>query len=529
MSAGFGWRSPLEIAADNLESGAADPHFAWLDRARPSQLPPPGEWRNWLLTGGRGSGKTDTGANTLASWIFTDEKPGEWGIIAPTYKDAWTTCVEGESGVLRALGTTIAEVKKGKSKVVKHAWRSHGEVVLHNGHLIRADSANDGALRVQGKNLKGAWCDEIGLWRLWEVAWDESIQYAVRMGISRIVATGTPKVSRPAAKLIRRLRADSPNTAHTRLLTKDNLDNLSKSFFDSIVARATGTRLEKQELEGLLLDDVEGALWTRELLAAIVVSNFPPCGNAPGSLIKAFVGVDPSDGESNSDEQAYTVIGKSQDNKLYVVESFGDRIAPTEFLKKAVRAAIKWNAQLVVEKNHGGAWLIETLRQVFREMKVTVPYRVVHASQGKWTRAEPVAALYDRGVVRHIHWLDKDADGNLTVDDSMVELEDQMATWTGAAGEKSPDRLDSLVWAATPFLNDSFETSPIPSGPKRYAALSELDRMDEQVRVWAARSERMQRRIAQPITADGVPDDGLLSRMDNHRPNVHNYQQRPGW
>ena len=529
MDVDFGWRSPFDIAADNLESGAADPYLAWVSRARPNQLPPKGFWRTWLLTGGRGSGKTDTGANTLASWIFADEEPGEWGIVAPTYKDAWTTCVEGESGVLRALGTTMAEVKKGKSKIVKAAWRSHGEVILHNGHLIRADSANDGALRVQGKNLKGCWCDEIGLWRLWNVAWDESIQYAVRQGISRIVATGTPKVSRPAAKLIRRLIRTDEDVVHTRLKTVENLDNLSESFFRAVVSRSKGTRLEKQELEGELLDDVEGALWSRDLIDRIIVDQLPADGNAPGRPFKTFIGIDPSDGETTSDEQAYTVIGKCSDNKLYVVESWGDRVPPAEFLKKAVQAAIKWNAQIVIEKNHGGAYLIETLLQVFKDLKVRVPYRKVSASQGKMTRAEPISLLYERGVVRHVHWIDKDTDGNPFVDDSMVELEDQMATFTGAANEKSPDRLDSLVWAAWPFLDDTFETSEIPSGPKRYAALAALDKMDEHVREWAQRTERMKSRMAGPNQPDGVHDPDLLERMPNSRPNVHRYLQRPGW
>lgn len=533
MSAGFAWPDPIQLAADSLEKGTGDPRSVWLGKARHDQLPPSGAWRYWLITGGRGSGKTATGSNTLGTWILNDEEPGEWGVIAPTYRDAWTTCICGESGLLAAFGTTEAAVKLGKSKYIKSAYRSHGEVTFRNGHLVRADSANDGALRVQGKNLKGAWVDELGLFAKWRVAWDESIDYAVRQGIARIVATGTPKVSRPAAKLIRRLINHDKGVIHTRLLTRDNVDNLSPSFFDNVVARATGTRLEKQELEGLLLEDVEGALWTRELLEAIVVDGLPAQGASPGRLQIAYVGVDPSDGSEVSDEQAYTVTGKI-DGKLYVVESFGEKMAPVPFLKRCVQAAVKWNAELVVEKNHGGAYLIETLLQVMKDMRVNVPYRVEHAGVGKLTRAEPVAALYERGVVRHVHWTDKDADGNLVTDESMVELEDQMATWTGLPDPgsgttriKSPDRMDSLVWSCLPFLRHTFETTGVPGGPKRYRALEQLDATLAESEQWARKAAQMRDRI-RPRTLDGEPDDDLLQRMPSSRPNVREYRYNQG-
>lgn len=523
----YAWPDPLKLAADNLETGQADPRTAWLNRARANQLQPKGAWRTWLLTGGRGSGKTDTGANTLAKWILDDEEAGEWGIIAPTYRDAWTTCVEGESGILAAFGTTIADVKAGKSRYIKSAWRSHGEITLWNGHVIRADSANDGALRVQGKNLKGAWVDELGLMAKWRVAWDESIAYAVRKGISRIVATGTPKVSRPAAALIRRLINTDKDVVHTRLRTIDNVENLAPSFFDNVIARAKGTRLEKQELEGLLLEDIEGALWTHTLIEAITTGYLPSDSSTPGRLGLTYVGIDPSDGTETSDEQAYTVVGKSgTDNRLYVVENFGEKLAPVPFLKKAVQAAVKWDARIVVEKNHGGQYLVETLLQVMRDMHVSVPYEVVHASQGKMTRAEPVSGLYERGVVRHVHWEDKDPDGNLTIDDSLVELEDQMCTFTGAKDEKSPDRLDSLVWACTPFLRHTFETSPIPGGPKRYQALADLDGLVAESEQWARKAARMRDRI-RPRTGDGEPDDSLLEQTRTSRPNVHQWKVSP--
>lgn len=539
------------------------------------------------------SGKTRSGTQGLAQLIREHKgEPGDWGIIAPTYQAAWTTCVEGPSGILAALGTSMAEVKEHRSTTVASAYRTYGEIALHSGHVIRVDSANDGALRVQGKNLIGAYCiaagemvttargrvpvdqvkpgdrvatrlgwrevtasaltrsaadvvrvvasggysvrctgnhrvwtanrdwvradslrpgdrvmsepsrrlhailfvtpdgtadvydltvkdaheffaggilvhncSEIGLWIKWQTAWDESIAYAVRLGESKIIACGTPKISRPAAKLIRRLLSGEPGVIVRRLRTVDNLANLSGAFYEAVVARASGTRLERQELEGELLDDVENALWTRDLLHAIQVDEIPGADAEHTGLHTVYVGVDPSDGGEESDEQAYTVVGQGEDYKLYVAESWGGRIGPVPFLKKAVLSAAKWHGTLVVEKNHGGAYLVETLRQVMRDLGVYVPYTMVHASLGKRSRAEPVAALYERGVVRHVNG-------------PHVELEDQMVTFTGAARERSPDKLDSCVWACTPFLNyDLGFPDPYKLGAKRWAQSQELDRM----------------------------------------------------
>jgi predicted phage terminase large subunit-like protein len=346
------------------------------------------------------------------------------------------------------------------------------------------------------------------------------------MGIAKIIATGTPKISRPAAALIRRLLKQD-DCFHTRMKTMDNIANLSESFFDAVVSRNKGTRLEKQELEGLLLDDVEGALWSRDLLEAIVVGQLP----RDVRITQCYIGVDPSDGTETSDEQAYTVVGKGSDSKVYVLESFGEKLPPIPFLKRCVQAAIKYDARLVLEKNHGGQYLLLTLRQVMKEMKVTVAVIVVSASQGKRTRAEPVAGLYERGVVRHLHAEGKDSDGNSTVDDSMVELEDQMSTYTGATGEKSPDRLDSLVWAVTPYLNHTFETTAVRGGVRRWDIQVELDRREAEMKQWATAGARRRDRIpslGQPEEDawDGMPDDGLLERMDGRqgRPNVRKWK-----
>jgi phage terminase large subunit-like protein len=465
----------LSAVADALDVVSVDSRITWFDTARPSQRLPPEPWSKVYYQGGRGSGKTRAGSQGLSELILGDPEPeGEWGIVAPTYRDAWTVCVEGRAGILHALGTTAGEVKNHTSKVVEYAHRSYGEIGLRNGHVIFVDSADDGALRVQGKNLKGLWGDEIGLWQKWAVAWDESIKYAVRLGQSKIITTGTPKVSRPAAALIRRfLRGDEPGMVIRRLRTIDNIANLSEAFFQGVVALAKGTRLERQELEGELLDDVENALWTRDLLESIQTGEPRHENGSKVHMLSVSVGVDPSDGTEDSDEQAYTVVGKGNDGLLYVLESYGGRIGPAAFAEKAILAAVEWGGQLVVEKNHGGAWLKEVFYQVLAKLakagrlKGGRPHvKLVHASLGKRTRAEPAAALYERGLVRHAYG-------------PFVEMEDQMCSFTGAANERSPDRLDSLCWAIQPYLKNSFDTHAVPSAVRRWAAAQELDQYDK--------------------------------------------------
>ena len=473
-----------------MEDAPVDPREVWRRTARPEQLLPPdnahaGGWRVCYWQGGRGAGKNASCSNAMADWVLSDpDGEGEYGIVGPTYADAWTKCVEGKTGILRALGTSMAEIKDHRSKTVKAAWRTYGQVVLHNGIIIYVDSAAEGGLRVQGRNLKGSWCSEIGLWDKWEMAWKESVNFAVRDGRSQIIADGTPKASRKARKLIRSLIRDDPEHGGVvirKLRTRDNVANLSEAFVRAVIGGFRGTRLEQQELEGELLDDVANALWTRDLLDSVKCAGVGQHGG-PTHLLKTYIGVDPSDGSEDSDEQAYTVIGKGapEDRHLYVAESWGGQESPAPFAKRVVRKAVEWNATVVVEKNHGGKWLAEVFRQAQKDMGVSVRVETVHASDGKRARAEPVAVMYDRysedgrPLVLHCHRTWKDEEGHVQVDEHMPELEDCMATFTGAAGEKSPDRLDSLVWGASKFLRDTFGP-PGKTGVRKWAGNQELN------------------------------------------------------
>lgn len=404
---------------------------AWRDRARPEQLPPDGPWTRLFLRGGRGSGKSWTGAHTLAELILHDplrasEGPGQWAVVAPTYGDARDTCIEApESGLLAAFGTSRSEVTAGRSTLVEIYNRSLGELRLRDGSVVFIDGADDGALRIQGRNLRGAWADEIGLFKQWQRAWDESLGFALRKGDARLIATGTPKADMPARELVRRLLND-PGVISRRLRTEDNRANLSDSFW-ARVSLTAGSRLSRQELEGELLEDVEGALWKRAWIDEARVAEQPY-----GGYRAVVVGLDPADGGAQGAEQALTVAAAGVDGQLYVIASEGMRDTPLKWLSHAVRVAREHSARIVLEKNHGGAFLVGLLEQAVDAVGVRVPYQVVNARSGKLTRAEPVAALYEQGKVSHVGYF--------------PELEEQLVNYTGGPGERSPDRCDATVW-----------------------------------------------------------------------------------
>lgn len=418
--------------------------FAWVDReqtatwratARTEQLPPSGWKRIWYIRGGRGSGKTWAGGNNFADMIL-ESPPGEWGVVAPTYADARDTCMESdESGLIKALGGKCGEngvlLERGPHILT---WnRSMGQLRLRNGSRIFATGADEGAPRIQGKNLRGCWCDEIGLWKNWKTAWDESIKYAVRKSPARIIVTGTPKRRQSAIVLVKRLLKD-PKVAKSLMHTQDNAANLDPDTLAEYM-ESKGTPLGLQELGGEVLDEVEGALWTHDEdkakklgLGLIVRGPLPSDG-----LGRRVLAVDPSDAEEDSDEYALAVVTIGIDRRLYVLMSDGVRLGPGGSVDHTKRVYDQWECDaVIVEKNHGGQYLPTMLREL------GLPVQTVSASVGKRTRAEPVAALYAPGRPGVVH-----------VGDAFEELEAQMTAYTGAPGEDSPDRLDALVWGCT--------------------------------------------------------------------------------
>jgi phage terminase large subunit-like protein len=408
----------------------------WRDHARAQQLPPEGQWRTWYVRGGRGSGKTWTGSNTLAE--MAHQTIGDYGVVAPTFADMRDKCVEGPSGLLAAMGTSKTEVRRGASRLVE-AWnRSLGELRLRNGSVIHGDGADDGAPTIQGYNLRGAWADEVGLWKQWKMAWEESLRYAVRLSPARIIATGTPKRGHP---LVKALMADD-TVEKTLLLTMDNAANLDPLLLSELISKYAGTTIGRQELEGEILDDVPGALWRRELIRYRPAPTRLHEGKPVVDFARVVVAIDPavSAGE-DSDETGIVVDGLGHDGNGYTLADLSRRALPAEWARVAVDAYYAHSAdRIVAEANNGG----EMVREVIRAVDPKVPITLVHASRGKQTRAEPVATIYEQGRWFHV--------------EPFPELEDQQCSYTGAPGEKSPDRMDAHVWGASELLGLSGDT-----------------------------------------------------------------------
>lgn len=415
----------------------------WLRETEenPGQRRPAGDSRIWYAQGPRGSGKTRAGSEALGEAALTNPA-GDWAVIGPTFGDARDTMVEHrKSGLLRVLGSAVEK------------WnRSNGELRLVNGAWIFCDGADDGAQRIQGKGLRGAWADEIGLWKRID-AWEESLMFAVREAPAVIFATGTPKGNKGIVKL---LRSEPPGTVtftHPTLIA--NRKHLAPAIVEAWERRYGGTRLGKQELEGIVLEDVEGALWRWDMIEPHrLTMEVPVLRETIGN--RCVVAVDPAiTATDQSDEtgivtaqtipkgsmlmaewwEADSTIRRDADHAVVLRDSSGI-YSPTEWAKQAIKDYRELRAdRIVVEANQGG----EMARSVIHSVDPNVPVTLVWATQGKQPRAEPVSALYEQGRVHHAG--------------VFPELESEQTTWV--PGEPSPNHMDALVWGITDLLVDA--------------------------------------------------------------------------
>jgi predicted phage terminase large subunit-like protein len=379
---------------------------------RDEQTAPPGDWRVWLLLAGRGFGKTRAGAEWVREQV-TEGRARRIALVAPTAADARDVMVEGASGILAVTPDRARPLY----------LPSKRRIVWPNGAIATTYSAEEPD-RLRGPQHDAAWCDELAAWR-YPDAWD-MLMFGLRLGADpRCVVTTTPR----AGRLLRRLIAD-PTVKVTRGTSFDNRANLAPAFFDAIVTRYRGTRLGRQELLAELLDDVPGALWSRDSLERAGVPVAP-------ALARIVVAIDPAASAGDeSDETGIVVAALGADGHGYVLDDLSGRYAPPEWARRAITAYKSHGAdRIVAEANNGGDMIEATLRVI----DANVSFRAVHASRGKRVRAEPVAALYEQGRVHHV--------GRLTA------LEDQMCAFTGERGDgPSPDRVDALVWALTDLM-----------------------------------------------------------------------------
>ena len=363
---------------------------------------------------GRGAGKTRTAAEWLA-WKAISNEGTRWAIVAPTHADARDTCVEGESGILNILK---------EFGVLKDYNRSISEIFLTNRSRIKLFSGEEPD-RLRGPQFHGGWFDELAAFKRPD-AWDQ-YQFGARLGKHpQTIVTTTPRPT----KLIKDL-VDRKGVHVVRGSTFDNAKNLAPSALAELKLRYENTRLGRQELYGEILDTVEGALWTREMIERARVTDIPP-------LIRIVVAIDPAvTNNADSDETGIVAAGITSDNHYYVLSDKSLKASPDAWARQAVNLYHDLGAdKIIAETNNGGDMVTLLIKQVDH----SAPVKKVTATRGKQLRAEPISSLYEQGRVHHHGYF--------------AELETQMCEWTPISNE-SPDRLDALVWAITELNSGS--------------------------------------------------------------------------
>lgn len=392
--------------------------------ARPEQLMPEGDWLTWLITAGRGFGKSRTGAE----WCV-DRALVVPGCLIAAIGKKWTQVRDVQI-------TAIVQILE-RDKV-RHVYNKGDlEITLGNGSVIRGYSAETPDT-IRGANLWYAWLDELAHFPQANYLWHDCLIPAVRLGDPRILVTTTPK---PTPLLKDLTRRDDGSVVLVRGSTWDNKDNLAGSVLAELTKRYEGTRTGRQELYGEIIEDTEGALWTMAMIeesrTAKSIEDILPL------LATVAIGVDPAGRSSETSDETGIVVaantgpscpvcgGRDPRGHLVNIRDESGRYSPTEWARRAVSLYHEYKADYIVaEQNNGWDMVNATIQQVDR----TVPIRKAQATRGKYVRAEPVSLLYTEGRAHHI-----------TV---MPELEEQMTTYTPDA-RWSPDRMDAMVWAAT--------------------------------------------------------------------------------
>lgn len=394
------------------EEEAEDILYDWEVWARPKQLPPPGEWLTWMILTGRGWGKTRTGSE----WVTGKAKKGakHIALIGQTKADVRDTMIElGPASIM----------KISHPKFYPKYESSKRRIIWPNG-CIGTIYSGDEPDQVRGPSHDIAWIDELAKFQYPQDIWD-NLMFGLREGEDmQILITTTPR----PIPIIKNLVKDS-NTKVIHGNTYENKENLPKKYFDYVIAPYVGTRLGQQEIEGKILEDNPNALWNRKIIEDNRVNKYP-------ELIRVVIGVDPeaSDTEQSA-ETGIIAVGLGKDGHGYVLGDNTIKGSPDKWGNEAVTAYHKYQGDRIIgEVNNGG----DMVGYVIHTIDKNVPFKAVHASKGKYTRAEPVTALYEQGRIHHV--------GNF------IELEDQMCEWI--PGEKSPDRMDGLVWAITELMLD---------------------------------------------------------------------------
>jgi phage terminase large subunit-like protein len=391
------------------------PHKGRTGRhARQSQRPPEGDWDTWLLLAGRGFGKSRTGAE----WAWRQAKDLERGaLVGPTAADTRDILVEGESGILASAPAAFRPLYEPSKR----------RLTYPNGAIQTLYSADEPD-RLRGPQHHYFWADELASWRRLQYAWD-MLQMGMRLGDHpRGVVTTTPR----PLPLVKQLVKDE-RTHTVRGSTYDNLDNLAPTFRRAVVERYEGTTLGRQELHADILDDLPGALVSRETIEAARVDA------APEEFDLVVVGLDPA-GTGTGDNAGIVAAGRSN-GEDYILADVSAQLSAKGTADRAWALFDDVNADLLVyEDNFGKQWLEDVLRRSWQDRggDGTPPMRRVTAQHGKMLRAQPVAMRYEQGKVHHVG--------------THGPLEDELSTWLPEESPHSPDRIDAMVHAVTHLM-----------------------------------------------------------------------------
>ena len=409
------------IAASILHKRRNDPWDGPNGTARPNQLPPPGDWQTWMILAGRGFGKTRSGAEYIRKRVQSG-KAQRIILAGPTAADVRDIMIEGESGLIAVCERAgiAAEYVPSKRRVNFPS----GAIAI----LVSADEPK----RFRGLQCDTFWADELASWR-YPDAWDQ-LQLGHRLGDDpRGIVTTTPRPIPIIKNLMQEAKKPNPQVVVTGGNTYENTANLAARFIEQIRERYEGTTLGRQELYAEVLEDVEGALWTRALIDAGRVKAMP-------DLVHIAVAIDPATthGE-DSDKTGLAVAGttsRKEDAEFYVPHISGHRVTPNEWANKALDLYTQYEAnEIVVEGNQGGEMAVHTVMTAAKDrgMRPLPKVRRIHATRGKTVRAEPVVALYEQGRVHHVG--------------QFASAEDEMCVFP--VGQDTDDEVDALVHAVT--------------------------------------------------------------------------------
>lgn len=405
----------------------------WWWTGRPEQFHPLGDWFVWLIMSGRGFGKTRTGAEwivdrALRHPVDVTGQPTEWLVIGETMTDVMRQCWAGPAGIRRVLNRRLP----GRYKLLKTPKPS---VTLKDGQVIYLESADDEDVG-RGYNASGVWMDEFAKWPKPDGSWIEGIMPSLRADLGpadfpRALVTTTPKL---VVQLVEWEDRQDGTVHLTRGSTYQNAANLAAPMIAELQRRYAGTRIGLQELEGLLIREVQGALWAlKDIETHRVRKGTPP-------LVSVVVAMDAA-GTGLRDETGLVAVGRGSDGDDYVLGDWSKRVVGREAAWRAWEMVIAYGAGwLLVEDNQGKRWLTQVLQDVYGEMQKAgmfppggaAPIKTITAKVGKRLRAEPVATRYEQGRVHHAA--------------NLPDLETQMISWVPEVAGDSPDRVDALVY-----------------------------------------------------------------------------------